>query len=92
MTEMILAETLKTVRKARKVGRPKLAKLTGMSERQISKLENANAVHPEITTGMLLRISDALQVPSGVLTGEVDVSEEDMQPLCGTSCSSGCCG
>lgn len=32
---------LKTIRKARKIGRPKLARLAGMTERQIARLEGA---------------------------------------------------
>ncbi len=32
---------LKTVRKARKLGRPKLAKLVSLTERQLTKLETA---------------------------------------------------
>ncbi len=38
-TLTIDAARLKTVRKARKIGRPKLAKLVGLTERQLAKLE-----------------------------------------------------
>ncbi|MEM6589742.1 MAG: helix-turn-helix domain-containing protein [Pseudomonadota bacterium] len=85
------ANVLKTVRKARKVGRPKLAKLTGLTERQISKLEGAAIC--EIEPATMTCLSEALKVPELVLSGEEPVSEMDMVPLATPCCSNkGCCG
>lgn len=93
MTAMIEAGTLKTIRKARKIGRPKLAKLTGTTERQISRLEAKGAGPIEIAPGLLMRLSDALWVQAGVLTGDVPLSDADLGPLPATCCSNkGCCG
>ncbi|MEO0372002.1 MAG: helix-turn-helix domain-containing protein [Pseudomonadota bacterium] len=91
MMMSIDAKVLKSVRKARKVGRPKLAKLTGLTERQLSKLEGA--VVTELAPAQMMRISDALQVPAVVLSGEEPVSDLDMMPLATPCCSNkGCCG
>lgn len=93
MSATIDTATLKTIRKARKIGRPKLAKLTGMTERQISRLEANDVGMADIAPGVLTRISDALRVPSAVLTGELPATEEDMKPLSEICCSTpGCCG
>ncbi len=84
------ATRLKSIRKARKIGRPKLAKLTGLTERQLTKLETAKTAM--VAETVLLKVSDALQVPLPALTGEIDVSPEDLQPSAVTTCTSGCCG
>ena len=92
MTAMIHSGALKAIRTARKVGRPKLAKLTGMTERQIAKLETSAAEQSEVSDTVMVRISDALKVPSDVLSGETPVCEADMIPMVSTKCASGCCG
>ncbi|MEM7732322.1 MAG: helix-turn-helix domain-containing protein [Pseudomonadota bacterium] len=85
------AKVLKTVRKARKVSRPKLAKWTGLTERQISKLEGAAIC--EVEPAKMMCLSEALQVPAVVLSGEEPVSDMDMVPLSTPCCSNkGCCG
>ncbi|MBO9475185.1 helix-turn-helix transcriptional regulator [Shimia sp. R10_1] len=94
MTALTLdPQRLKTVRKARKLGRPKLAKLVGLTERQLTKLETASngAALPEAT---LIRIATALQIPAPALTGELPLGEDTLEPVQpisqGSSCS--CCG
>lgn len=55
-------QRLKTVRKARKLGRPKLAKLVSLTERQLTKLETAKtATLPEPAA---VRLAAALQIPT----------------------------
>ena len=81
---------IKTIRKARKIGRPKLAKLSGLTERQLSKLETSAGA--TIAPSALERLSDALQVPLPTLTGEFEVAEDDLTPIATKKCSSGCCG
>lgn len=92
MMETIDAATLKTVRTARKVGRPKLAKLIGVTERQISKLESAEAGAGEIPAFQLMRISEALMVPMAVLSGEDPITEADLRPLSSACCTRCSCG
>ena len=93
MTDLVLdAEKLKTVRKARKIGRPKLAKLAGTTERQIARLETSGAAHGQVSDAMMDRIAAALQVPLGALTGHLDLVDGDLVPASETKCTSGCCG
>lgn len=90
-TTTIDPRTLATLRKARKFGRPRLAKLAGLTERFVTRLEGTAPLKGELTQDMLLRIADALQVRPEVLTGEVALSEMDLlQPV--GSCRTGCCG
>lgn len=84
------AARLKTIRKARKIGRPKLAKLTGVTERQLTKLETAKA--PLLEESLLVRMSDALHVPLPTLTGQFPLAAEDLEPVAAKTCTSGCCG
>ncbi len=84
------AERLKTIRKARKIGRPKLAKLSGITERQMGRIETAgNAV---LDASLVIRLSDALQVPPQTLTGEFQMVAEDLEQAQAPKCTSGCCG
>jgi len=90
MTAMTIdASRLKTIRKARKIGRPKLAKLSGLTERQVAKLEGASGDLPEKTVE---KLSSVLQVPSLVLTGDLPLSDSDFAPATKSTCTSGCCG
>ncbi len=54
-------QRLKTVRKARKLGRPKLAKLVSLTERQLTKLAIAKTGPCQPHIG--LRLPDVLQTP-----------------------------
>lgn len=91
-TLKIAAEKLKTVRKARKIGRPKLAKLTGLTERQIAQLESNGIMHGGLSEQAALRISQALDIPMGALTGELALIDEDLKPASQNKCTTGCCG
>lgn len=86
----IVSERVKTIRKARKIGRSKLAKLTGLTERQLTKIETAGtAPLPEVTVG---RLAAALGVPTPTLTGHLQMIDDDLQQEQKSSCTSGCCG
>jgi len=91
MTEVLIdPQRLKTVRKARKVGRAKLAKGTRLTERQLTKLETAKA--PIAVSELALdRMAHVLQIPVQALTGELPLIEDDLKPVEKT-CTSGCCG
>ena len=83
------SDTLKTVRKARKIARSRLAKLTGMTERQITKLET-NEGQPKLPHAAFMRLAAALDIPQPVLTGELDLIDEDLTPASERSCDTGC--
>lgn len=87
---MIDAAILKTVRKARKLGRPRLAKMTKLTERQIARLEGAGAGHHAAPDGAAPRIATALQVPVEVLAGDMPLKDADLVPA--SQCTKGCCG
>jgi len=91
MTEMTIdTNRLKTIRKARKIGRPKLAKLSGLTERRLAKIEaGQQSVLPQ---AMVLKLSDALKVPSPTLTGQFPLTEDDLKQDVGSTCTNGCCG
>ncbi|MBT0956545.1 helix-turn-helix transcriptional regulator [Alphaproteobacteria bacterium KMM 3653] len=92
MTDLmqIKSDRLKAIRLGRKIGRPKLAKLTGLTERRLAKIETeATFALPRSTVA---KLSGALQVPELTLTGELPVTEEDLNPVQNTQCTSGCCG
>ena len=81
---------LKTVRKARKVGRPKLAKLSGLTERKLAKIEAGQ--QSLLSEALVLKLSDALNVPSPTLTGQFPLTEDDLKQETTSDCTSGCCG
>lgn len=92
MTDLIKidSERLKAIRKGRKIGRPKLAKLSGMTERKLAKIEAENlSILPQSTVA---KLSDALQVPEPTLTGDFPLTQEDLNPIAKSTCTSGCCG
>ena len=91
MTELTIdTDRLKAIRKGRKIGRPKLAKLSGLTERRLAKIEiGQERILPE---ALVLKLSDALKVPSQTLTGEFPLTGNDLKQDTGSSCSSGCCG
>ncbi|SLN35101.1 anaerobic benzoate catabolism transcriptional regulator [Roseovarius albus] len=86
------AVRLKTVRKARKLGRPRLAKMSGLTERQVARFEGAGTASGEASIDTVSRLSEALGVPLGVLIGELDLIDEDLKPDSETRCTNGCCG
>ena len=85
----IKSERLKAVRKARKIGRPKLAKQVGITERQLFKIETSETVM--LTENAVSKLCQALQINIKTLTGEVPMREEDLHPLQKPQCLSGCC-
>lgn len=90
---LIAPDRLNGVRRARKLGRSRLAKLTGMTERQLARLENAGPVAGDLTADTLNRLASALQVAPEILTGEAPLNEADMtQTLPVSTCRTGCCG
>lgn len=85
----IKSDRLKAIRKGRKIGRPKLAKLSGLTERNLAKIEAETlSVLPQSTVATL---SDILQVPELTLTGDFPLTEEDLKPLSKSQCTGGCC-
>lgn len=57
----IQPDRLKTLRKSRGFGRTRLAKLSGVSERQIARLEGVLPAKGVMTEDLLLRLASALQ-------------------------------
>ncbi|MEM9350872.1 MAG: helix-turn-helix transcriptional regulator [Pseudomonadota bacterium] len=88
---MIDPGILKTVRKARKIARSRLAKLSGLTERQITRLETSSA-SAALPTDALTRLSCALQVPEMALTGDLALIDDDLTPASEHRCTNGCCG
>ena len=85
----IKSERLKAVRKARKIGRPKLAKQVGITERQLFKIETSETVM--LTENAVSKLCQALQINIKTLTGELPMLEKDHRPLQKPQCVSGCC-
>jgi len=85
----IKTERLNVIRKARKIGRPKLAKQLGISERQLAKIETSETAM--LTDHAVSRLSQVLQIRSMTLTGEFSVMDADLQPIQKSPCASGCC-
>ena len=80
---------LKAIRVARKIGRPKLAKQVGITERQLAKIEKSETA--KLSINAVSRISEALQISSMTLTGEFPVVESDLHPIEKPKCTTGCC-
>lgn len=87
-TQTIDATRVKALRTSRKIGRPKLAKMTGLSERQIAKLESTKGI-VTVPTVALERLAHALQITPLVLTGDLEMVQDDLAPAKPSSCS--CC-
>jgi len=85
----IKSERLKAVRKARKIGRPKLAKQVGITERQLFKIETSETVM--LTENAVSKLCQSLQINIKTLTGELPMLEKDLRPLQKPQCVSGCC-
>jgi len=82
--------TLKSLRKARKLGRPRLAREAGVTERHIARLEGVGPAQGAITPDLVMRLSAVLQVSADVLMGDQPLHEIDLAPRAKSSCS--CCG
>ncbi|MFW2587024.1 helix-turn-helix domain-containing protein [Sagittula sp. SSi028] len=85
----ISPERLTEIRKLRGIGRPKLAKLSGLSERQLSRLEGALPMKDAPTPEMLTKLSAALRVRAAAFSGDAPLTDDDFDFSHGTSCS--CC-
>ena len=83
-------ERLKTSRKARKIGRPRLARMSGLTERQLAKLESNQALG--LTAAKAARLSCTLNVPVLALTGELPLISDDLETMASQTCTNGCCG
>ncbi|MEM1289240.1 MAG: helix-turn-helix transcriptional regulator [Pseudomonadota bacterium] len=83
------AGRVKAIRRARKIGRPKLAKLSGISERQVAKIENTCS--PFLSQELLHRFSRVLRVPKAVLTGEDAPIDDDLRQLPAGKTGCSCC-
>ncbi|RYH02539.1 XRE family transcriptional regulator [Salipiger sp. IMCC34102] len=81
---------LNQIRRARGLGRPRLAKLSGLTERQIARLEGAISSNDGCTEDVLVRLASALQVQPDTLTGSEPLTTEDI-PLARPSRGCGCC-
>lgn len=91
-TLTIVPERVKVLRNAHKIGRSKFAKLTGMTERQIAKLEAGDAGDATISEDVAARIAAVLHIPVPALTGELPLVADDLTPPSAPKCTSGCCG
>lgn len=86
----ISPQKIQELRRARGFGRSKLAKLSGLTERQVARLEGALPWKGELTSGMALRIASALQVQPETLLGDQPLTEMDLVSAAPTS-SCSCC-
>ena len=84
------AAALKSVRKARKLGRPRLAREVGVTERQIARLEGGGAAGNGVAPDLVVKLSAVLEISSDVLIGEQELHDLDLAPRSKKSCS--CCG
>ena len=85
----IQPKRLTEIRKARGVGRPRLAKLSGLTERQIARLEGAIPSKGIDTEDTILRLASALQVrPETLMSTEALTSEDFLVPQ--SRCCSRC--
>lgn len=92
MNSNMLAQRLKTIRKARKMGRGRLAKLSGLNERQIARIERGNVQESGVDSMQLEQISSALQVMLETLNGDIPLTDADLLPISTSVCRGGCCG
>ncbi len=69
------SERLRTLRMGKSLSRPQLAKRSGVTERTIQRLENEPQKSRKNREDTLNRLSKALGVEPGVLTGEVPLPE-----------------
>jgi len=86
----ILPERLNQIRRTRGLGRPRLAKLSGLTERQIARLEGAIASKENCTEDTVLRLASALQVRPETLTSSDPISDKDFMVVPQSRCCSRC--
>ena len=86
----IQPKRLTEIRKARGVGRPRLAKLSGLTERQIARLEGAIPSKGIDTEDTILRLASALQVRPETLTSTEALTSEDFLVVPQSRCCSRC--
>lgn len=80
-------DRLQDVRRARGIGRTKLAKLAGLTERQVARLEGALPMKGELTADVALRLVAALQVQPETLLGDQALTEAELaKPARSCSC------
>lgn len=84
------AAALKSVRKARKLGRPRLARAVGVTERQIARLEGVGVAGDGVAPELVVKLSAVLDISPDVLIGEQELHDLDLTPRAKSSCS--CCG
>lgn len=83
-------QKVQELRRARGFGRSKLAKLSGLTERQIARLEGALPWKGELTSDITMRVARALQVQPETLLGDQPLTELDLAAAPkASSCS--CC-
>lgn len=82
--------TLKSLCKARKLGRPRLAREAGLTERQVARLEGGGPAQGSVTPEQVVKLSAMLQVSADVLVGAAPLHELDLAPRAKSPCS--CCG
>ena len=83
-------ERIKEARLARGVSRSKLARLAGLTERQVAQFERGQLDKVGIDEAALTKIESALRVRHGTFTKAAPLSSEDFQIDIGPkSCS--CC-
>jgi len=78
------------IRKVHGISRPKLAKLSGLSERQVARLEGALPAKGVFTQDMLLRLAGALHVRPEALTSDLPLADADFDAVPAKK-SCGCC-
>ncbi|WP_435171685.1 helix-turn-helix transcriptional regulator [Falsirhodobacter sp. 1013] len=86
----IQPERLNQIRRARGLGRPRLAKLSGLTERQIARLEGAVPARDTCTEDTVLRLASALQVRPEALTSSTPITSEDFLVVPQARCCSRC--
>jgi len=71
-------ERVQELRRARGFTRSKLAKLSGLTERQVARLEGALPWKGELNSAVMLRVAAALQVQPETLLGDQPLNEFDL--------------
>lgn len=87
----ILSERFKIIRKARKIGRGKLAKLSGLTERQITRIEQGDISANELSAEQLEQIACSLKISEQALLGGVPLEKGDLLPDAALQCHNSCC-
>ncbi len=81
------SDRLQELRRVRGIGRTKLAKLAGLTERQIARLEGALPMKGDLTADVALRLAAALQVEPETLLGDKALTDMDLaRPARSCSC------